>query len=56
MLNAQFRPLDKWPGERTRFRKDAQFRASYPKTLDLLEYELAKLSARAGSTIIQVEI
>ena len=53
MLNAQFRPLDKWPGERTRARRPAQFRASYPKTLDLLEYELAKL--RAKDTIIQVD-
>lgn len=53
MLNAQFRPLEHWPGERTRDRKDAQFRASYPKTLDQLESELAKLRAR--DIIIQVD-
>jgi len=53
MLNAQFRPLDHWPGERSKGRKIAQFRATYPKTLDLLEYELAKLQAR--DVIIQVD-
>ena len=55
MLNAQFRPLDHWPGERTKWRKDATFRSTYPQTLDLLETELSKLSARAGSVVIQVE-
>jgi len=53
MLNAQFRPLDKWPGERTKERKNATFRATYPKTLDELEYELQRLSAH--DTVIQVE-
>jgi hypothetical protein len=55
MLNATFRPLDQWPGERTKWRKEATFRASYPQTLDLLEQELAKLHARAGTVVIQVE-
>ena len=53
MLNATFRPLTQWPGERTKTRRDAQFRATYSKTLDLLEYELDKL--RAGNTVIQVD-
>lgn len=53
MLNAQFRPLEKWPGERTKVRKDAQFRAGYNNTLDLLEHELGKLQARG--TIVQVD-
>ncbi len=53
MLNAQFRPLDQWPGERTKYRKDATFRATYPKTLDELENELSKI--RAKEIIIQVE-
>jgi hypothetical protein len=53
MLNAQFRPLASWPGERTRDRKSAQFRATYEKTLDLLEDELGKLRAR--DVIIQVD-
>lgn len=55
MLNAQFRPLDQWPGERTKGRRDAQFRATYPQTLDLLESELSHIHARAGSVIIQVD-
>jgi hypothetical protein len=55
MLNAQFRPLSQWPGKRTDAwkRKDATFRASYPRTLDLLEYELGKLGAQ--DVVIQVE-
>lgn len=53
MLNATFRPLDRWPGERTAERRDATFRATYPQTLDLLEYELKQLGAR--DVIIQVE-
>jgi hypothetical protein len=53
MLNAQFRPLDQWPGERTPERRSAPFRATYPQTLDLLEYELRHLGAR--DVIIQVE-
>jgi hypothetical protein len=53
MLNAQFRPLEQWPGERTKYRKDSTFRATYPKTLDELENELSKI--RAKEIIIQVE-
>ena len=53
MLNAQFRPLDSWPVERTKSRRDATFRATYVKTLDELEYELQHLGAR--DTVIQVE-
>jgi len=53
MLNATFRPLDKWPGERTKKRKDATFRATYPQTLDLLESELKWIGAH--DTVIQVE-
>lgn len=53
MLNAQFRPLDQWPGARTENRKDAPFRSTYKQTLDLLEYELSKL--RAHHTVVQIE-
>ena len=53
MLNAQFRPLDKWPGERTKDRKYAHFRSTWVQTLDLLEYELGKLKAQ--HTVIQIE-
>ncbi|SRR6266481_774472 len=55
MLNARFRPLDHWPGERTRYSHPSQFRSTYPQTLDLLEAELAHISARAGSVVIQVD-
>jgi hypothetical protein len=53
MLNAQFRPLDHWPVERTEKRRDATFRATYVKTLDELEYELQRLGAH--DTVIQIE-
>jgi len=53
MLNAQFRPLENWPGKTTIGRKDATFRATYPQTLDLLDTELDKI--RAKEIVIQVE-
>ena len=54
MLNATFRPLTQiWPKPRTEDRKLAAFKASYVKTLDLLEYELGKL--RAQDVVIQIE-
>jgi hypothetical protein len=53
MLNAHFRPLDQWPGKRTQDRKGAQFKATYMRTLDLLEYELDKLGAK--QIVIQIE-
>ena len=55
MLNASFRPLEQWPGERTKWRTVGNFRSSYVQTLDLLEFELSKIKARAGSVIIQVD-
>jgi hypothetical protein len=53
MLNATFRPLHQWTGPRTQSRKDAQFKAGWLQTLDLLEYELGKL--RATTVVIQIE-
>lgn len=53
MLNAQFRPLDQWPGERTRSKLAARFKVTYARSLDLLESELSKLGAR--NIIIQVD-
>lgn len=52
-LQAIFRPIDKWPNNRTpsHARKRATFRASYNDTLSLLESELEKL--RAKHVIIQ---
>lgn len=48
MLNAQFRPIDRWPGKmRLSYqRRRAPFRAKYAATLDLLEAELEKLKAK----------
>jgi hypothetical protein len=48
MLNARFVPITQWPGKPTPSyqRKQAQFRANYVQTLDLLEYELGKLHAK----------
>lgn len=53
MLDARFRPLDSWPGDKTpaHKRKESTFRASYAKTLDLLETELRHL--RAKDIVIQ---
>lgn len=53
MLNAQFRPLDHWPGERTRGRLRAKFKVSYERSLYLLEMELQKL--RAKNITVQVD-
>ena len=46
MIDLRFVPLTKWPGEPTKERKNAPFRSSYTKTLDLLEFELGKIDAR----------
>lgn len=41
-----FRPIDVWPGEPTRYRKSAPFRAGWGKTIALLERELTYLDAK----------
>ena len=48
MIDLRFVPITKWPGTPTPDwkRQDGKFRASYAKTLDLLEYELDKLKAK----------
>lgn len=53
MIDARFVPLKSWPGERTPAsrRQKAQFRATYAKTLELLEAELVHL--RAKEIVIQ---
>jgi hypothetical protein len=53
MLNAHFKPLQQWPGIRTKERVYSQFKATWLQTLDLLEYELGKL--RASHVVIQIE-
>lgn len=45
-MDYQFRPLESWPGERTRSRKRSAFRTGWTKTLELLERELKLLGAR----------
>jgi hypothetical protein len=56
MLNAIFRPLEKWPGEPTPAarRQRAPFKAEYQGTLDLLQRELVALGAKG--TVIQVQV
>lgn len=46
MIDLRFVPLDKWPGEATKGRENARFRAKYSQTLDLLEDELKKIRAK----------
>lgn len=53
MLNAQFRPLSQWPGQRSTARKASRFRTQYVDTLDKLEAELNHISAT--NIVIQVE-
>jgi hypothetical protein len=56
MLNATFRPLDKWPGKHTEpsNRLSSPFKANYNNTLDLLEFELEKLHAK--NVIIECQV
>lgn len=56
MLNAIFRPLEKWPGEPTgeEWRRNSPFKSTYLKTLDLLEYELNQLAAY--NVVIQAQV
>ena len=54
MLNYQFRPIDQWPGERTKVRDKSRFSAPWHKTLDLLERELLHLNAR--NVVIQAAV
>jgi len=48
MLNAIFRPVDKWPGQQTPSwkRQRSRFRASYARTLDDVEHELNAIKAK----------
>jgi hypothetical protein len=53
VIRLQFRPIDEWPGGKIAPRP-APFRASYGKTLSLLERELDQLHAR--NIILQVAL
>lgn len=53
MTTYQFRSIEAWPGERTRVRQRSRFKASYGRTLQLLERELDHLGAR--NTVIEAD-
>lgn len=46
VANFQCRPIDQWPGEFTKVRKDARFKQNYGATLDLLHHELDMIKAQ----------
>lgn len=46
MIDLRFVPITQWPGEPTKNREQARFRAKYSQTLDLLETELHKIRAQ----------
>lgn len=45
-FNLNIEPLNKWPEKDSEDRKNAPFKASWSNTLDLLMFELEKISAR----------
>jgi hypothetical protein len=45
MLDARFRPLEKWTRQPGLEGRRAPFKTKYAKTLDVLEHELGKLGA-----------
>lgn len=51
-LEFTYEPIVKWPSALTPTRRDSPFRASYGKTLDLLDKELSHLGAR--TIVLQV--
>lgn len=53
MLKLKIRPIEKWPGERTKERRSAPFRVGYQETMKLLESELDKLFAR--NVVLQMD-
>lgn len=53
-MDYQFRPLDVWPGTKTRRPRRSPFRTNYSVTLEQLERELAFLAAK--QIVIQVDL
>ena len=53
-MNYTFRPIDKWPREKTKRPMYARFRVTYSKTLKLLKSELAHLDAKG--VVLQIDI
>lgn len=54
MIDWKLRPVDAWPGERTKFQRSSPFFSAWEKTTRLLERELRHL--RAKSIVIQMNI
>lgn len=54
MLKFTIRPIERWPGERTKTRRRSSFDSTYSQTLSLLERELDHLHAR--SVVLQMDI
>jgi hypothetical protein len=50
-MNIRFKPVQQWPGDPTRERKQATFKATWNKTLDQLASELEHL--RADDVLVQ---
>lgn len=46
MIDARFVPIEVWPGEKRKVRRDSPFRGSWKNTLDTLERELGHLKAK----------
>lgn len=46
MIDVRFVPIENWPGEPRKSRRDSPFRGSWKNTLDTLERELAHLKAK----------
>ena len=53
MLDYQFRPIEQWPGEKTKNRTRSKFKAPYSETMKLLERELGFL--KANHVVIQAD-
>lgn len=52
-MEYRFKPLDRWPGERTKVRQSARFKSLWGKTQKLLAAELQHLDAK--NVIIQAD-
>lgn len=53
-MNITFRPIERWPQQRTENPKRSQFKAGYENTLDILEHELWMLDSQ--SVVIQLDL
>lgn len=54
-IDWQRRPIDQWPGELTKHRRDAPFDAGWGTTVALLERELRMLNARGAVMLVALE-